>query len=537
MLTTLVDGFLPAGVRDELRGAPMTEDDLQHKQKAEDQFFEQQLPATIQAVQAERRTGGLPVKADADVEYDLRLSYDTRKASMRRGARIGDRMLPAPKRVFKKWLRSMVIDAMTSTLAATFYACDYSTKPNMVCASILACLRDGLKRLEACLQWENEQERLEELEREHTNGNQAMTMPEPTQAPAPPERCALTQELEREHTNTVQTTTMPGPTQPPAPPKRRTLTKLEREASRRLLRQATAIQQAQVKGHCLMVMHMLTGREVLRSHYPWQLMMKNPVWRAIEHRYRLDGIVRQAGEGFQPVTMLEVEVDVGEGDQAIPGDVDGRASSDGSEAGDSSCSRSSGEGESVDDGVDPAADGGLDAAPRPVLRTKARAAPDVRLRRLNDNYYEDYLHRGSFERAHDGSVTPTPLADMSLLDYGAFVRIVQGDPWELKPYQYAFDTHHVKFETYVQELRVGGVTAPVAIPFIQGFTMPTATTGDGLQHLLLSCSQCLFLATMHVTAILPSFSPPHGPHSTSVWSIPKMMIPSHCCVTSFFLSV
>ena len=31
MLTTLVDGFLPAGARDELRGVPLSEEDLRRK--------------------------------------------------------------------------------------------------------------------------------------------------------------------------------------------------------------------------------------------------------------------------------------------------------------------------------------------------------------------------------------------------------------------------------------------------------------------------------------------------------------------------
>jgi hypothetical protein len=53
-----------------------------------------------------------------------------------------------------------------------------------------------------------------------------------------------------------------------APRKRRPLTKLEDEARRRLIRQASAANQAIVKGNCLMVMQMLTGREALRTQ-PW----------------------------------------------------------------------------------------------------------------------------------------------------------------------------------------------------------------------------------------------------------------------------
>ena len=57
---------------------------------------------------------------------------------------------------------------------------------------------------------------------------------------------------------------------------------------------------------------------------------------------------------------------------------------------------------------------------------------------------------------------------MSYLDYGACVRVVLGDPWALRPNQYAFEEHHDKFSTHVQELR----DAP-QVPFVHGFTMPT----------------------------------------------------------------
>ena len=63
----------------------------------------------------------------------------------------------------------------------------------------------------------------------------------------------------------------------------------------------------------------------------------------------------------------------------------------------------------------------------------------------------------------------TPLCSMSLYDYAMFVRIVDGDPWDLKANQYAFEEHHAKFDTFVQELR----PSPVPL-FIHGFTMPTA---------------------------------------------------------------
>ena len=49
-----------------------------------------------------------------------------------------------------------------------------------------------------------------------------------------------------------------------------------------------------------------------------------------------------------------------------------------------------------------------------------------------------------------------------------FVRVVPGSPWSLKEYQYAFEEHHTKFETHVQELR----RSP-AVPYLSGYNMPT----------------------------------------------------------------
>ena len=92
----------------------------------------------------------------------------------------------------------------------------------------------------------------------------------------------------------------------------------------------------------------------------------------------------------------------------------------------------------------------------------------MKLRRRNDTFYDDYLHRGCLDIGTGATQQQTPLADMSYLEYGVYVRVVLGDPWALRPNQYAFEEHHRKRETHVQELR----PTPAA-PFIHGFTMPT----------------------------------------------------------------
>ena len=114
---------------------------------------------------------------------------------------------------------------MQNSNQAMFYACDYSTKPNMVVARLLVAIRSGLQCLE------------EELKEQDAAAQQ----PDQTFSPT---------------TSSVAR-------------KRTSLTKLEDEARRRLIRQATAANQAIVKGNCSMVMQMLTGREVSRTPVPW----------------------------------------------------------------------------------------------------------------------------------------------------------------------------------------------------------------------------------------------------------------------------
>ena len=92
----------------------------------------------------------------------------------------------------------------------------------------------------------------------------------------------------------------------------------------------------------------------------------------------------------------------------------------------------------------------------------------VRLTRRNDNFYEDYKHRGHAEYATVGEEAPTPLGDMCFDMYASWIKVVLGDPCNLKANQYAFDEHHLKWETHVQELRASPV-----VPYLQGWAMPS----------------------------------------------------------------
>ena len=340
----------------------------------------------------------------------------------------------------------MVCESLASSIAIMFYACDYATRPNMVCAPLLVALRDGLARLEASLRGEAENERLEQLAAVTGDGdNLADTVGDSA--------CS---------------------SRPTLPSKRRS--KLEREASRRLIRQASAAQQAQVKGDCLMILQMLTRREVVRSHLPWQLMTKHAMWMAFEHRRQLKGLPSTDRSDLLAVTMLETSV----------------TDNDKCDSCDDSATNSSEPESDQDHGA--AHDAQHAAAEDACVADKAAAIAEgqssqVKVRRKNESFYDDYVHRGSHEMDAAGKPLRTPLADMSFLEYGAFVRIVLGDPWALRPCQYAFEDHHTKFQTHVQELR----PAP-AVPYTHGFTMPTvvkdAETNACFKQLLLRPHAC-----------------------------------------------
>ena len=254
MLRTFTDGFNP-DVPDRLRGAPNTEKDNELAEAAELEQFEDRLPARVQKEVAARKKRGQDHKQPEDIEEELREAHIMRA---------DDRKATGPTKRFATWVRSLVVDTMKNSIQAMFYACDYSTKPNMTCAHTLVALRGGVQRLEEELKQQAEEAQ-----------NQEIT--------------AITQTL-------------------PFNNSKRQLTKQQDEARRRLIRLATAANQAIVKGSCLMAMQMLTGREVLRTHYPWQLMMKHAMWMAFQHRRELQGYDEQDPQEDVALVLVEGEV-------------------------------------------------------------------------------------------------------------------------------------------------------------------------------------------------------------------------------------
>ena len=163
MMRTFDNGFNDFECRDELRDAPLSDAELAAQELRRDAEFEAGLPSKVRAVQDELRNQDRRARPAEDIEAKLRRTHAANQAEQHRGIHIGDRVLSRTKRRFKMWLRSMHVESMASSIAAMFYACDYSTKPNMTCAPLLVAIRDGIKRLEQFLEEERERERLEEL--------------------------------------------------------------------------------------------------------------------------------------------------------------------------------------------------------------------------------------------------------------------------------------------------------------------------------------------------------------------------------------
>ena len=494
MQRTFCDGFWPEG-RDDLRDPAQTEGELAAAEAEEDARFEEALPGKVAKAVAQRKARNWEPRDVLDIEEDIRRARHARRASLRRGG-LAQR--------FKRRAKSVVVECMKNCIQVMFYACDYSTKPNMTCAPLLVAIRDGIHRLE------------EELQAEEEDAKAA----------------ALADQLGVKNSQSAEASVAGSDGKV-----RRVPTKLEDEARRRLLRQASAANKAVVKGNCLMAMQLLTGREVLRSHYPWQLLMKHSMWMALQHRRERQGFDERApdddlvtldaaeasssqGEGdasgdspcVSESSLSDVEDDDlvadshGAGVHASAGgrDAEAQALAASSPAADSarcvSAATALDEAHAVQGSPDePTVEDSLMAPAEPPAAshgslTISKQGQDppaggskVRLR--NDTFYDDYLHRGDVEEGEFAVLFDTPLRHMAFYDYGMYVKVVSGDPVNLLPNQYPFATHHAKYHDYVQELR-----QHVVIRYICGFTMPTkesdAETNACFKQVLLRPHHC-----------------------------------------------
>ena len=90
----------------------------------------------------------------------------------------------------------------------------------------------------------------------------------------------------------------------PAVREGRGLTAEQREARRRLCRLWTSANHAVMHGFCLMSLQLMTGREVLRTHIFWRIMMKRVLWGVFEEMRRN---AEKLADSFELQTTAAVE--------------------------------------------------------------------------------------------------------------------------------------------------------------------------------------------------------------------------------------
>eukprot|EP00438_Fugacium_kawagutii_P020118 Skav226970 [mRNA] locus=scaffold51:356186:370706:- [translate_table: standard] len=292
--------------------------------------------------------------------------------------RVGDRFLTATQRCLRGWLQENLIEGLRSGIQTSFYTCDYTTKPALTCGPVLKHLTNGMQKLEERMQMEAETMEAKRL---------------------------LEVEAAAEKPSAVSKFSAVGFPE-------------QQEARKRLCRLWTSANHAVMHGHCLMAIHILTGREVIRTHVFWRLMMKRVLWGVFEEMRRFSAQVRDAIQEEQQFALSDIGLS-----SALP------------------------EPDDADLDGDRPARGLLTAVEKVELRTTS--------------FYEDYLHRGDVE----------PLASMNFYVYGMHVSCVhvqQLGGRSSHVAEYDFAPHYSKARSYVQILH----PAP-RVPYLHGLTMPT----------------------------------------------------------------
>ena len=147
--------------------------------------------------------------------------------------RVGDRFLSLEQRTLHGYVKECVVEGIRTGIQTSYYTCDYTTKPSLTCGPVLKHLTHGMQKLEDTMRAEAEQEEAKRLQLCY---------------PLPPLQ------------------------------EGRGLTSEQREARRRLCRLWTSANHAVMHGFCLMSLQLLTGREVLRTHVFWRVMLKRVLW-------------------------------------------------------------------------------------------------------------------------------------------------------------------------------------------------------------------------------------------------------------------
>ena len=326
--------------------------------------------------------------------------------------RVGDRVLSPAQRQLRSLVLECVVEGVRAGIQTGFYTCNYSAKPSMTCGPVLKHMTHGMAQLEARLETEAAERQARRVLAAFPAGQAPFNVPATGEEPL---QGRFTEE--------------------------------ERECRRRLCRLWTAANQAVMKGNCLMSMQLLTGREVIRTHRFWRIMMKRVVWGLIQSdRDRGLGCSRKRSGGNGPDRDSGPDLVSGEGSRARK------------RSGDKGPDRASGQG-SLHGGT---ASG---AVPSDVMMgTDQEPVTDIQVsggvaRLRSTSFYEDYLHRGSEE----------PLASMSLYVYAMHVACVHVRQSGHHVHgEFLFEEHYCKSKTHVQVLQ-----GEPRVPYLHGITVPS----------------------------------------------------------------
>lgn len=183
--------------------------------------------------------------------------------------RVGDRFLSLEQRTLHGYVKECVVEGIRTGIQTSYYTCDYTTKPSLTCGPVLKHLTHGMQKLEDTMRAEAEQEEAKRLQLCY---------------PLPPLQ------------------------------EGRGLTTEQREARRRLCRLWTSANHAVMHGFCLMSLQLLTGREVLRTHVFWRVMLKRVLWGVFEAMRRNTEKHDSAleAETVAPLEDLALALNVGE---------------------------------------------------------------------------------------------------------------------------------------------------------------------------------------------------------------------------------
>ena len=196
--------------------------------------------------------------------------------------RIGDRFADRLAQSFATKIVKCMIEGVRNATQLSFYICDYATKPNMLCGSLLQHMSGGIAKLEAELQRQSNLEALERLQAQNAVDECKNAATASTSAADPIQSAAAS--------------TAPDGIAS------------QQKARKVLIRLWSSANHALVKGCCLQAFQLLTRREAVVTHKYWRILTKRLIWSAWE-AVRVYETGLRADIGAQDLRMESIAIE------------------------------------------------------------------------------------------------------------------------------------------------------------------------------------------------------------------------------------